>query len=166
MAWTSPRTWVAAELVTAALFNTQFRDNLNFLGSTAIANENASRTFTNTSYLDLDALTGGSGTISAVSVSLATGTSAVITVGALLANGTLGTSVVLSYRVSGATTLAADDDWGMVLKAAVANDSQQRSYQSHQTALTAGTNVFELQARTTAGTATIDRIFLTVTPLP
>jgi hypothetical protein len=157
---------VAAELVTAALFNTQFRDNLNFLGSTAIANENASRTFTNTSYLDLDALTGGSGTISAVSVSLATGTSAVITVGALLANGTLGTSVVLSYRVSGATTLAADDDWGMVLKAAVANDSQQRSYQSHQTALTAGTNVFELQARTTAGTATIDRIFLTVTPLP
>lgn len=27
MAWTSPRTWVAAELVTAALFNTHIRDN-------------------------------------------------------------------------------------------------------------------------------------------
>lgn len=29
MAWTSPRTWVAAELVTAALLNTHLRDNLN-----------------------------------------------------------------------------------------------------------------------------------------
>ena len=28
MAWTSPRTWVAAEVITAALFNTHIRDNL------------------------------------------------------------------------------------------------------------------------------------------
>lgn len=31
MAWTTPRTWVAAETVTAALMNTHLRDNLNFL---------------------------------------------------------------------------------------------------------------------------------------
>lgn len=31
MAWTTPRTWVTSELVTAALMNTHLRDNLNFL---------------------------------------------------------------------------------------------------------------------------------------
>jgi len=31
MAWTSPRTWVAGEIVTAALLNTHVRDNLNDL---------------------------------------------------------------------------------------------------------------------------------------
>jgi hypothetical protein len=31
MVWTTPRTWVAAELVTAAQFNTHLRDNLNAL---------------------------------------------------------------------------------------------------------------------------------------
>lgn len=31
MAWTTPRTWVAGELVTAALFNTHIRDNENAL---------------------------------------------------------------------------------------------------------------------------------------
>lgn len=32
MAWTSPRTWVAAETVTAALMNTHVRDNLKAIG--------------------------------------------------------------------------------------------------------------------------------------
>lgn len=31
MAWTVPRTWVAGELVTAAMMNTHIRDNMNFL---------------------------------------------------------------------------------------------------------------------------------------
>lgn len=31
MAWTSPKTWSTSELVTAALLNTQLRDNLNYL---------------------------------------------------------------------------------------------------------------------------------------
>ena len=31
MAWTATRTWVAGELVTAALFNTHLRDNLLIL---------------------------------------------------------------------------------------------------------------------------------------
>jgi hypothetical protein len=29
MAWTTPRTWVAAETVTASIMNTHIRDNLN-----------------------------------------------------------------------------------------------------------------------------------------
>lgn len=37
MAWTSPRTWVAGETVTAAILNTHVRDNLLDLGGTAAA---------------------------------------------------------------------------------------------------------------------------------
>ena len=33
MTWTTPRTWVTSELVTASLMNTQLRDNLNYLHS-------------------------------------------------------------------------------------------------------------------------------------
>ena len=32
MAWTSPRTWVASEVVTAAIMNTHVRDNLKAIG--------------------------------------------------------------------------------------------------------------------------------------
>ena len=34
MAWTTPRTWVTSELVTAAFMNTHVRDNLNFVHET------------------------------------------------------------------------------------------------------------------------------------
>lgn len=33
MAWTTPRTWVAGEVVTAAILNTHIRDNLNAIGA-------------------------------------------------------------------------------------------------------------------------------------
>jgi len=33
MAWTTPRTWVSGEVVTAALLNTHLRDNLNAIGN-------------------------------------------------------------------------------------------------------------------------------------
>tara|TARA_R110000824_G_scaffold21078_6_gene78864 strand:- start:3332 stop:3619 length:288 start_codon:yes stop_codon:yes gene_type:complete len=41
VAWTAPRTWVSGELVTAALFNTHIRDNLNALdgGRSAITSQ-------------------------------------------------------------------------------------------------------------------------------
>lgn len=35
MAWTTPRTWVTGELVTAALGNTHWRDNLDYLKTEA-----------------------------------------------------------------------------------------------------------------------------------
>jgi hypothetical protein len=43
MAWTTPRTWVSGELVTAALMNSALRDNLNMLdgGRLAIASQAA-----------------------------------------------------------------------------------------------------------------------------
>ena len=36
MAWTTPRTWVAAETVTASLMNTHLRDNLNAIAAVGI----------------------------------------------------------------------------------------------------------------------------------
>src|SRR5690554_5024964 len=36
MAWTTPRTWVASELVTATLLNTHLRDNLNALKNPSV----------------------------------------------------------------------------------------------------------------------------------
>ena len=54
MAWTSPRTWVASEVVTAAIMNTHVRDNLKAIGDAWTA---YTPTFTN--------LTVGNGTLSA-----------------------------------------------------------------------------------------------------
>src|SRR5262245_7568818 len=45
MAWTTPRTWVAGELVTASMLNTHLRDNLNFLYGGDYGNWTPSLTF-------------------------------------------------------------------------------------------------------------------------
>ena len=45
MAWTTPRTWVTGEFVTASIMNTHVRDNLNYLNSTL---DYSSGTFTPT----------------------------------------------------------------------------------------------------------------------
>lgn len=124
-----------------------------------------SRTFTNTSFLDLDALTGGSGTITAVAATVTTGTRALVTISAQLQNDTLNAVSLLSYRVSGATTVAASDDWSALARAAVANDATTVTRSRIHTGLTAGSNTFEVQARVTGGTGTILRIDLTVVPL-
>lgn len=48
MAWTTPRTWTANELVTAAICNTHIRDNLNFLKSAhvVLVHKSANQTLT------------------------------------------------------------------------------------------------------------------------
>lgn len=161
MAWTAPRTWTTSELVTAAFMNTHVRDNLTFLKGSTGASQDAVRSFTNTSYLDLDALTGGSGTISAVSVSVDTDTFVIVHVGAQLSNSDAGARTFVSYRISGATTTAASDVWAMDVESGAANDTYHASNTTFQT-VTAGTNVFEVQARVTTGTATISDMYLVV----
>lgn len=67
MAWTTPRTWVTAEVVTAAQLNTHVRDNLNFLramhgvqatnsGTQSIANTTDVALTWDTETFDTDAL--------------------------------------------------------------------------------------------------------------
>ena len=55
MAWTTPRTWVVGELVTASMMNTHIRDNLNYLYSAANACRvsNSNQTIANTTHTAL-----------------------------------------------------------------------------------------------------------------
>lgn len=59
MAWTTPRTWVFAELVTESHLNTHVRDNLNIL-KTSIDDNGKIRAISSTYFASLDgsALTG------------------------------------------------------------------------------------------------------------
>lgn len=183
MAWNAPRTWVTGETPTAAIFNTHVRDNFNQFdsvtasgiwvsdGSGPVArhptNSQGNGTqfdFTNTSYLDLDAVTGGTPG-SAISVSVATGTKALVMFRAKLTNDTGGGITILAYRVSGASTVSASDIDALFYESSAANDTISVGTFDFATSLTAGTNVFELQARVTAGTGKLQRTELFVLPL-
>lgn len=183
MAWTAPRTWVTGETPTAAIFNTHVRDNFNQFDSitasgiwvsdgsgptarfpSATEGNGSAFTFTNTSYLDLDAVTGGTAG-SAISVSVATDTKALVLFRAKLTNDTSGAITILAYRISGATTSASSDADALFYEASAANDTISVGTFDFATGLTNGTNVFELQARVTAGTGTLQRTELFVLPL-
>lgn len=71
--------------------------------------------------------------------------------------------LLLSYRISGATTLAAADTLRTVItQNTLATPGAGTILQS---GLTAGSNVFELQARVTAGTGSLFVPSLTVVPI-
>jgi hypothetical protein len=55
MAWTSPRTWIAGEVLTAALLNTHLRDQLLELNSTASAWTSFTPSATNFSFSAVEA---------------------------------------------------------------------------------------------------------------
>lgn len=147
--------FVADEVVTAAKLNQAVViTGANHIGGT--------RTFTNTTYLDLDALTGGAGTLNPVAVTVVTGTTAKITVCAVLSNNTIGSITLLAYRISGATTFAADDQRSVRLVAPTVAYKGTHTFSMVHGGLTAGTNVFELQARVTANTGEVVHPTLTV----
>lgn len=166
MAWTTPRTWATSELVTASIMNTHVRDNLTFLSTITEANDLANtRTFTNTGFLDLDALTGGSGTLAACAVSVVTGTRALVHMcAASVSNSGTGTTA-LGYRISGATTVAASSTLALRVSGVAA--VLVGATRTHLvTGLNAGTNVFELQALVSANTGTLTAPQIIVEPLP
>ncbi len=128
----------------------------DFIGvTTNIGTE--SRTFTNTSYLDLDALTGGSGSIDAEAITINAGADYIIFVGCRFSNSDVGAICSLSHRVSGATTSASSDILAFRYESGAANDVIQASWVQIRTGLTAGSNTFELQAKVSAGTGLIDQ---------
>jgi hypothetical protein len=192
MAWTTPGTATAGEVLTAAFWNTNVRDN-SIMGSPVYTNEAArdaaipapsegmqcyltaptipaatgastflpsgirtiyngsvwvcvteiggftaatgatnSATFTAT-------LTGSPGTN--VSVTLVTGTTALISIGGRMVVDAAGNEAGISVAVSGATTLGASTDWG------IGNTVTNAIIAGHTTiisGLTAGTNTFTL----------------------
>ena len=141
-------TFIAGEIVSAA--------KLNMATVTAVSSNVDDRTFTNTAYADLGSLTGGAGTMGDVSVSVETGTSVCLFLSASVNNS--GAAVVrVGFRVSGATTLATADATALILEVSAGTTSNEFSLGAVRlvSGLTPGVNVFELQAKTSTGTARI-----------
>ena len=136
-------------------------DSLDFLERVTGASNGDSRTYTNTGFLDLDALTGGAGTVAAVAVTVTTLTRAIIIITSRLSNS--GGTARVGWRCSGATTIASTN---VECRTTTAVGGEVASYVQLVTALTAGSNTFELQANVSAGTGTISEPRLIVVPLP
>jgi hypothetical protein len=203
MAWTTPGTAVAGNVLTAALWNSDVRDN-SLMGNPVFTNEaardaaitspvegqrvylttptvpaatgastavptgvttiyngsvwvcvtpvgafsNTSATTTSASYVST--LTGDS---TAIAVTLVTGTSARIDLSGVIANSGIATTYI-SYAVSGATTISASDGIGSGATVSAATYIVTPSRSQIITGLTAGTNTFTLNYKTTAGTST------------
>ena len=101
------------------------------------------------------ALTGG-GTNPSVTVT--TGTTALVTVGAAITTGGANSSGYASFAVSGASTVAAADGFSVVLYSGVGGVVNQAGFSRTYLVggLTAGTNTFTLEYRSFTSTTTID----------
>ena len=180
MAWTAPMTAVANEIWTAAQFNTNVRDNLNesetakvtaagqYLVSTAAntlaartptaARVETSETTTSTSFADL--ATAGP------AVTVTTGTQALVHISAALENNTTDAFTIMSFAVSGATTLGASDVRSLIQDGVTGVGNVWRCGATiFLTGLTSGSNTFTCKYRVQSGTATIFAREIIVLPL-
>ncbi len=162
MAWTNPLTWVSQNL-TAALLNTHLRDNLNETapgiatatgrlivtdGANSIAERIPAR----------DSVAATEGTTSTAYTDLATagpavtatcGTSALVVISAGLWNPAVNGIAHMGCAVSGASTVAADDNDALVIdKSAASTIAPRASHVILYTNLTAGSHTFTAKYRT------------------
>lgn len=171
MAWTTPMTATANTAFTAAQFNTHIRDNLNecapakattagrwFIASGAnsiveraidSAEVVTAEGTTSTSYTDL--------ATSGPAVTVTTGTRALVIITAQPEVNTTEAQGYATFAVSSATTIAASDDNCLVETSATTADPYRMSVVRHVTTLNAGSNIFTMKYRTSAGTATFRR---------
>lgn len=179
MTWTAPMTAVANTVFTAAQFNTHIRDNLNetapakattagtiFVASGA--NSIAERVPSTAAVTTSETTTGtGYGNLATPgpSVTVTTGTRAIVMVASLVQNSTVGQNSYASYAVSGASAIAASDDRSVLITAAAVNQTLRASSVYMETGLTAGSNTFTMQYRVTGGTGSFQNRRITVLPL-
>lgn len=185
MAWNSPVTAIAGQVVAAADFNTYIRDNLN-LTEAALAQDpggffvttgfrsiaqrifttdvvDVAETTTSTSYTDLATF--------GPSVTVATGTHALVIHGARIGDNTNtggNPSTTTAVAVSGATTIAADVSRAAGIIQQSALGRQVALYTSRwwlYDNLNAGNNTFTMKYATTSGTTSFDHRSLHVLPL-
>jgi hypothetical protein len=135
-----------------------FTGNLVWSDATLRADTNAvatTQTTTSTSYTDL--ATAGP------SVTVTTGTKALVIVGAFSYNSAVGNSSFMSAAVSGASTVAASDDICFSYAPATSNtDISRASRAILLTGLTAGSNTFTAKYRASGGTASFGNRTITV----
>jgi hypothetical protein len=88
-----------------------------------------------------------------LAVTVTTGTKALVIVSGAFQNGSAATAGFMSYAISGATTVAASDNWGIATYLGTATNFQDRKSAARLvTGLTAGSNTFTTQYRTGTGT--------------
>lgn len=166
MAWTTPLTAAANATLTAAQWNASVRDNLletapakattaGRIFVTTAANAVAERAITGATVPTSEATTSTSYTAlttAGPSVTVTTGAQAIVGVGSIVDNATIGARVLASYAVSGATTISAQDGTSVGKDADGANRVSSMSRVNWQNALNSGSNVFTMQYRVTGGT--------------
>lgn len=179
MAWTAPMTAVSGVIWTSAQFNSNVRDNLleTFPGKATAGNRmyvsnglnsvaervpsNATvattETTTSTTYAAL--------TTPGPSVTVTTGTKAVVWILTRAQHATSGAEMSASVEVSSATTIAASDEWRW-LQSGVTSANPNRFMVCHLFSnLNTGSNVFTMKYKTNTGTATFLHRELIVLPL-
>jgi hypothetical protein len=112
------------------------------------------QTTTSTSYADLATV--------GPTVTLTTGTKALVMYGAFMTNTSAGPNISASVAVSGATTLAASDDWRVFFDVSLATYGASLSRAVLFTTLTAGSNTFTMKYKTSSATAQFTNRFIVV----
>lgn len=181
MAWATPLTAVANASLTASQWNASVRDNLNETAPAKATGANqifvstgvngiTARTPTLASVVTGVETTTSTSYTSALTtpgpaVTVTTGTKAIVMIAALCRCGTAAIAAHASYAVSGATTIAADDQFCCFFMGGSANSSSRVGTASMQT-LTAGSNTFTMAYRSGgAATAGFDTRSIIVIPL-
>lgn len=179
MTWSAPMTAVAGATFTAAQFNQYVRDNLNetapakataasqlfvSTGANAIVTRTpssatilTSETTSSTSYVDL--ATPGP------AITVQTGTIAIVAFSASCSNSGANQAELVSVAVSGASTVAASDNWSLVIDGLPAGQSLRSGVTHVFTGLTAGSNTFTMKYRVGTPTGTFLQRELSVIPL-
>lgn len=167
MAWTAPMTAVASTAFTAAQFNTHVRDNLLetapakattagrifvATGANSIAERvidrdtvGAAQTTSSTSYTDLATV--------GPAVTATTGTNAIVMISSEVANDTTASISRASFAVSGASTIAASNNWA-ISHSGTATHMQRQASVRLEKGLTAGSNTFTMKYAVSANTGT------------
>ena len=179
MAWTSPVTVVARDLVTAALWNASVRDNLN---ECAIAKAGTSGRIFAASALnalaervpDSSLVATGQTTASLTYVDLATVGPAVThntggkmfaSWGAIMSNNTAGQGARMGLALSGATTSAASDTNSACIESGNANDAFQVFWTTVFDPIVAGSETITAKYRAVgAGTASFTTRIVSMIP--
>ncbi len=177
MAWTNPLTWVSQNL-TAALLNTELRDNLNETAPGIATNAGAyftvdgansiverlpqngvvatNETTTSTSFTNL--ATAGP------AITATTGVAALVIVTANLAGDGAGVFSIMGYQITGASAHDPQDGVALIYESSVADDEMKASFVTLRTDLTAGSNTFTAKYRVTSGTGSFKDRNITVIP--
>ncbi|MDT0387803.1 hypothetical protein [Streptomyces dubilierae] len=179
MAWSAPMTAVANSTFTAAQFNTYVRDNLNetapakataasqipvstgpnaiTMRSPSTARVDTAQTTTSTTYADLATI--------GPRITVETGPIAVIAFAADMTNTAETSLTKVSVAVSGASSLAASDQWMLSTDGHAANNFNRHAMVHTFVGLTPGSNTFTMKYAVGSNSGTFRNREINIIPL-